>query len=235
MAAFLYIVAVGFDHSWFRSGITGIWYGDPYRLAALLPVVVLPIAVVGFVKTYDRVMAWVRSHEKATPARSNAYSIWFIAVALLLSQGFSVQAATIEATEQYHVSEDSALLTADERDVLEHVADYVPEGSIVAGNPWTGASLVYALGERRALLPHVGGFDTPDTDFLAERLRYAESDPEVCATAKRLGVEYVLDFGNREVHDGHHEFWGFNRLDTSDAVTPVYKKGDVGLYKLVAC
>src|SRR5690606_22459833 len=161
--------------------IVGIWYGDPYRLAALLPVAVLPIAVVGFVKTYDVVMARVRSRENATPAKSNRYSIAFIAVALLLSQGFSVQAATIEATENYHVSDKSLLLTADERDVLEHVADYVPEGGVVAGNPWTGASLVYALGDRRALLPHVNGFNTPDTEFLAERLRYAESDPEVCA------------------------------------------------------
>lgn len=235
MAAFLYVASAGFDGSWFRSGITGIWYGDSYRLAALLPVTVLPLAVIGFVKVYDVVLARVRSHATVTPARSNAYSIAFVALALLASQGFSVQAATIEATENYHVSEDSPLLTPDELDVLEHVDDYVPEDAVVAGNPWNGSGLVYALSDRRAMLPHVGGFDTLETQLLAERLRYAETNPDVCAAAEALGVEYVLDFGPQEVHGGHHDFWGFNHLENSTAVEPVYQKGDVGLYKLTAC
>jgi hypothetical protein len=235
MASFLYVVAAGFGLSWFRSGLTGIWYGDSYRLAALLPVVVLPLAVIGFVKAYDVVMAKVRGRATTTPARANAISIALIAVTLLASQGFSVQTATIEATENYHLSEDSPLLTAQERDVLDHVAQFVPEGSVVAGNPWTGAALVYALGNRPALLPHVGGFDTAKTRFLANRLRNAGSDPNVCANAEFLGVEYVLDFGDQEVHGGRHAFSGFTNLDESKAVEPLYVKGDVGLYRLTAC
>ena len=235
VASFLYVAVAGFDDSWFRSGIVGTWYGDANRLAAMLAVAVLPLAVIGFVKAYDVVMAKVRTRAGATPARSNASAIALIAVTLLASQGFSVQAATADAARSYQVKEKSPLLTADERDVIEHVADHVPEDAVVAGNPWTGASLVYALGDRRAMLPHVGGFDTPSSRILGERLHDATSDPQVCAAAEELAVEYVLDFGDREVHGGSHAFAGFTGLKSSTAVEPVYEKGDVGLYKLTAC
>ncbi len=235
MAMFLHVVAAGVPHSYFRSGIVGIWYGDPYRLAALLPLAALPFVVIGFVALHDAVLSRIRRRENATPARRRAYSTVVVAIALLASQGISVQAATLEAAQNYLVTDESKLLTPDELDVLNHVGQFVPEDAVVAGNPWTGAALVYALADRRALLLHVGGFDTPDSDILADGLRQADSDPAVCAAADALNVRYVLDFGIREVHGGFHDFAGFTQLEFSDVVEPLYQKGDAGLYRITAC
>jgi hypothetical protein len=235
MAMFLHVVAAGVPHSIFRSGIVGLWYGDPYRLAALLPLAALPFVVIGFVALHDTVLGHLRRRGEPTARRRRVYSTVVVAIALLASQGISVQGATIEATQSYLVNDESKLLTPDELDVLHHVDEFVPEDEIVAGNPWTGAALVYAIADRRAMLPHVGGFDTPDTKLLADRLRQANRDPAVCDAARALEVEYVLDFGIREVHGGYHEFAGFTQLEHSDVVEPVYVKGEAGLYRITAC
>ncbi|MDO5684232.1 MAG: hypothetical protein Q4G46_15585, partial [Propionibacteriaceae bacterium] len=44
---FLWFVAAAVPISFFRDLITGSWYSDPYRLASLLPISALPLAVVG--------------------------------------------------------------------------------------------------------------------------------------------------------------------------------------------
>src|SRR5690606_19383441 len=158
-----------------------------------------------------------------------------MALALLATQGFSVKDATQDAMKSYTIDSTSPLLTPDELDVLNRVDDLVPEGSVVAGNPWTGAALVYSYTGRPALLPHVGGFDTDSTQVLAEQLRNADANPHVCDVAVELSVSYVLDFGDREVHGGHHDFDGFTDLANSAAVTPLYVQGEAGLYELTTC
>src|SRR5690606_34438902 len=107
-------------------------------------------------------------------------------LAVLATQGPSVDAAGARAAEKYNSSADAPLLSPDERDVLVAAADVLPEGAIVAGNPATGASLIYALTGHRALLPHMVGYHTKDSRLLATHLREAGSRPDVCAAAERL-------------------------------------------------
>ncbi|MBN4844997.1 hypothetical protein IDG72_14550, partial [Staphylococcus sp. EG-SA-29] len=45
--AWFYIAVRFLDEAHGRIFITGVWYNDAYRLAALLPVVAVPLAVVG--------------------------------------------------------------------------------------------------------------------------------------------------------------------------------------------
>jgi hypothetical protein len=105
----------------------------------------------------------------------------------------------------------------------------------VAGSPWTGTSLVYALADRPALLPHVGGFDTAQTEVITEHLADASSDPAVCSAVRALKVGFVLDFGRHEVHHDRHVLPGLENLGSSEAVQLVDEQGPAKLYKITAC
>lgn len=247
LAGILYIAAAAMPQSPFRSLLVGTWYGDSHRLAALLPIVTLPLATLGLVWVYDKVSARGLGRLPKPGSKSRTQAIITIIVILVASQGYAVHVATLNARDRYVVPEfppkvqtdppmkEAALLTPDELDVLNHVDEYVPEGAMVAGNPWTGAGLVYAIADRPAMLPHVGGFDTPQTDIIGEHLRDADRYTSVCDAVKALKVGYALDFGTREVHGEKHDFGGLTELATSTAVEPLYTSGDVGLYKITAC
>lgn len=236
MGAFLFLVATGFPSGYFRSGIVGIWYSDPKRLGALLPVVDLPLATLGFVWVHDRVRRWRRDGgARVGSRRSRAVSLALLAVLLLTTQVSNVNAEAAKAARNYTSNAHSNLLTPDERTLLDRVDRIVPPGVVVAGNPWTGTSLVYALANRQALLPHVAGFATPQTDVLSAHLDDALVDPTVCPAVRALKVGYVLDFGKQEVHYERHPYPGFDDLATSGAVTLVDKQGPAELYKITAC
>jgi hypothetical protein len=238
LAVLLYIAAAAMPHSLFRALLVGTWYGDSHRLAALLPIVALPLATIGLVWVYDQVRTREMRRVSRSGHRSRAQAIITVSLLLVATQGYSVHVAMIDAQSNYIVPEfsnEAALLTSDERAVLEHVDEYVPEGAVVAGNPWTGASLVYAIANRRAMLPHVGGFDTPQSKLIGKHLRDADRFTSVCDALAVLKIAYALDFGSREVHSGEHDFGGLTDLATSTAVRPLYIRGDVGLYKITAC
>ena len=101
--------------------------------------------------------------------------------------------------------------------------------------PWTGTSLVYALADRPALLPHVGGFDTAQTRVITEHLRDAEQRSGGVSAVRALNVGFVLDFGRHEVHHKRHVLPGLENLASSDAVQLVDEQGAAKLYKITAC
>lgn len=234
LVMFIYVVAAGVPHSPFRAAVIGPWYGDAYRLASLLPIAVLPVAAIGLTAIHD----WAINRRNETPRerpRAWVFSAAAIVLALLATQGASVQYATERGTFSYTLNEESPLLTPDELDVLKQVDELVPADATVAGNPWTGASLVYAISNRSALLPHVSGYQTAESRILATRLHRAQSDPSVCEAVEVTGARYVLDFGTREVHGGAHDYRGFTRLANSPVVTPLYENASAGLYEITAC
>ncbi|MBH0129659.1 DUF6541 family protein [Salinibacterium sp. NK8237] len=249
LVAVLYIAAAAMPHSLLQSLLVGTWYGDSHRLGSLMPIVALPLATLGLVAVYDRVRT--RTPKALTrpinTTRQRTFAIVTVVILLVATQGYSLHIATIEARSNYVIPEEpldepfdeafeeAPLLTADELDVLNHVDDFVPEGAVVAGNPWTGAGLVYAIADREAMLPHVGGFDTAESRLIGEHLRDADRYTNVCDALMTLEVGYVLDFGTREIHGEVHNFGGLTRLASSDAVEPLYTSGDVGLYKITAC
>ena len=233
MAAFLFFVAQGVPYSYFRNGIVGIWYSDPYRVAALLPTVVLPIAVLGFLWLHDATVRWA-GRRKGLALRGAASAVLLTAL-LAATQLSNVNAETALAAENYSLTAKSDLLTPDETALLERVGEVVPPGVTVAGSPWTGTSLVYALADRPALLPHVGGFETAQTRVITEHLGAANTDPAVCSALRALRVGFVLDFGRHEVHHDRHVLRGLENLASSDAVQLVDEQGAAKLYKITAC
>jgi hypothetical protein len=238
----LYVVVSGFWFGRFRGFLTGGWYSDSNRIAALLPIVTLPVVVIGGLWLKDVLLAYagrnqlrVSSRVTGTRAVAMVLPLALIVAFVALTQFRTIGSEIGNAAQNFQFRSDSALLSSDERSLLQRLPEFVPDGETVIGSPWTGASLVYAYTGRPALLPHTQGTHGPDADIILDKLNKASSDPRVCAALDRLNSRFVLDFGTREVHDGNHQYRGLEDLSRAPGFEKVYKVGEAVLYRISAC
>lgn len=256
VTAFLFVSVSSFDRVPFREYITGVWYNDAFRVAALLPVVMAPIVLVGFdwflVRTSRLLSTALRSREgegrlAGLPAlvrrldthRMSLQSAVLIVFVLLFaaeSQLGNMRRAVWDAQNGYNMTDQAELLNTNEERLLARVAAHVPKDAVVAANPWTGASLVYAYAGRRAPELHTLSTVSDDIRTVDGRLRDARKDPKVCEAVDRLHVEYVLDFGTKEFRNYNHDAYdGLLGLDSAGVAHVVDQEGGARLLKLDVC
>lgn len=238
-ASVLYIVSVSLPWPALRDVLTASWYNNAPRLAAIVPLVVVPLAALGAAAVWDRIRSRVARTANTGDARPDtavtAWACGLIVALVVATQVGAVPQAVGKATAMYALTSDSPLISADEMALLRRMSGEVPEGAVIAGSPWTGAGLAYAISGRDVLMPHTLMDIDDDTAIINDNLDEADRRPEVCAAIEEKGVEYVLDFGDREVHGAAHPFPGFEQLATSDAVEVVDSEGVAVLYRIVAC
>ncbi|MDN5751075.1 MAG: hypothetical protein L0H64_21630, partial [Pseudonocardia sp.] len=215
------------------AAVTAFWYNDSYRLAAVIPVTGVLLAVLGI--TGIGTVA-----HRIQPARvpADAVALGTAAVVLAASGAMYVGPHADVVRIGYPPPEvESDLLTAEERDFFAAIDDLIEPGSVVAQNPWSGSSLLWPLTGHEVLFPHLGGDWTADQLYLARNLNDAATDPRVCRIARRLDVRYVLT--------GAADFWlGTPRAGRFPGLTDVDGPGFVrlagdgngnALYELTAC
>ncbi|WP_295855364.1 DUF6541 family protein [uncultured Microbacterium sp.] len=181
-----------------REMLTNPWYNDSFRLAALLPAAGIPVAVLGAVTLWDLASRALRARSSR---RSLKIALAVVGVLVVFSVGASpnIIRAAQEARGAYALTPTSPLLTSDEEALLERLPETTPQDALIAGSPWTGTSLAYAIGDREVLRKHVFGTFGPYEELLNNDLRDIDSDPRVCEAVDHLGVDYVLDFGSQNV------------------------------------
>ena len=232
MFAGLFVIAAAAPSGFLRAALIGMWYGDVFRMAALLAIVQVPLAVIGVTWLID----WLR---RVIPGIGAPRFALISAAALLSLTMLAVQTSNLDAQTQrgqadYALTPESKLLTPDELAVLDKVDDIVPVGVTTIGNPWTGASLVYALANRVPLLSRPGVRDTALAP-ITQHLQDAATDPAVCIAVREHKLGYVLDFGDREVHGEHHLYPGITNMATNPSVTIAARVGSASLWKITAC
>lgn len=230
--ASIYVVCAAAPDGLLRYGLTGTWYSDLFRIAALLPVLVVPLGAVGIALT-----ATALSRVRGVPeALAGAFGIAAALGVLVVTQtGANLEAEMVTAREAYALTSTSPLLSEDEEKLLQRLPEHVSEDETVAGSPWTGTALSYAIAERLALIPHI--YQEPDADIalLSQRLVDAATDSSVCAAIERTDTRWVLDFGLQEVHGGAHSYPGFIGLDTAEGFELVDSEGAARLFLVTAC
>ncbi len=231
----LYVVVSGLPYWTLRDMLVGVWYDNSPRLAALLPIIWVPLAATG----YEKASEWMRA-VLASWRTSPRASRWIVAAATVLIVGVLPQAtamrvAVTNAAANYRFTDTAALLSTDERELLSKLPDLVPADAVIAGSPWTGTSLAYALTGRRVLMAHTLTATTSDTNIINEDLDQATADSPVCDAVRREKVDFVLDFGSREIHGDRHPFPGLEDLKDSRAVELVDRVGEAALYRVTVC
>ncbi|WP_447948305.1 DUF6541 family protein [Microbacterium maritypicum] len=228
----LFVVASAMPFQPLRDLMTAAWYNNAPRLAALLPVVAVPLAAVGAAW----VLAWVRLRVGAPSVRRSVVVGMSVgAVVLLGGQALAMAQAMTAAAVAYRYTETSPLISEDERALLERLPDEVPDDALIIGSPWTGTGMAYAFADREVVMPHILMGMSPEEQEIMDELSRRGSEAQVCDAVERSGVDYVLDFGSQEIHGDEHRYRGLERLGRSDLVTEIDAEGDAVLYQITGC
>ncbi len=239
----LFYVSAAARLQW-REVLTGYWYGDPERLAAQLPLLAVPLAVIGMVVVLRGLSElallhgpegewWRRSTSVTALATVAALAI---VVVLPRTHVFRISFASTRAVYAPQDPEHSVgLIDENEARLMDAIERIVPGDTTVAGNPWNGSSMTWALADRRALFPHAKAPSTQDQMIIAKDLGDAGTDPRVCEALEHTGVEYVMtsDTWLWGVHDPG--FGGLERATVAKVGELVARYGQARLYRITAC
>lgn len=195
-SATLYVLAASSESS-LTAAVTAFWYNDSYRLAAMIPVTGVPLAVVGLLAV-GAVLARVPGLTRVGAGGLTALAT----VAVLVGTGgmyARTHAAFVDDSYLAVPAGRSELVDPAERAFYDRVAAIVPPDAVVAQNPWTGSALLWALTGREVLFPHLTGNWTADQDLIGRHLDDVLDDPATCAVVARSDVRYLLV--------GNADFW----------------------------
>lgn len=229
VALYLVAAAVPAAAPLVREIIIGAWYGDPPRLAALLPMFWAVFVGAAGVWIYESLarfrISWLLTAGMAALAASIV--IW------------PTNSETAPGRERtYALTDASPLLSPDEVQLLNRLSVHVPSNAVMANNPWDGSSTAYAIAGRRVLFAHAYTGSNRDRLLAAEKLNQAVPDSEVCAAVKRENIEFLLDFGDRYIDPKRkevHDFPGIEVPADSSAFIKLDQQGEAVLYKFVGC
>lgn len=234
----LYLLVAAVGSPLVRDGLLGAWYADPYRIAALAPIVVIPLAAIGADALVNGVSVRIRVKYARSIAIAGAAATTVFMIVLILVRPVAMPAVT-EGTydrESRYLAADDAYLSPDERRLLESLAEYVPAGERVIANPSTGAGFGYFLSGRDVYPRTWAAPRSDEWEVLAAHLRDAATDPAVCDALQAYGSpDYVLDFGIGEQAPGRYLSPGMTDFAGQAGFERVDVVGDASLWRITAC
>ncbi len=252
----LFLIVSSWSNGDFRDFLTGVWYTDSYRLAALLPIVTLPVVVLGAEWIVWRVrwlagafMSQAASGTSPLPkgaslllakfTRNTAAAAGCVALLVL---GLGVQGGSLNGVQNrlhtiFSTTDVSGLVSTDEVALFNEVAELVPASDVIVGNPRTGAALVYAFSGRRTVAPHIFGIRTEQEQLLLDHWSEAAYNPRICPAIHDLKAYWALDFGDTEITPRAEPLLGVRDLadDSAPGVELVKAVGKARLFRVTAC
>ncbi|MFJ4997548.1 DUF6541 family protein [Microbacterium sp. NPDC088619] len=238
ISAVLYIIVSASPYETLRFWFTAPWYNNPPRIAAFWAIGVLPLAALGGIV----LVTWLLRQRVLTRVRrfSERLPIVLIAIVVIALVGVTQNAAIRQAAADieftYELRPGGPIVSPDELDLMEDLAELVPEDAVIAGDPWTGASFAYGVSGRRVLMPHLLMDLTDDAEAINTMLSTDGDSPQVCDALEDTGVAYVLDFSaDGDFQENDADYSGLDDLDSSPFVELVEQRGDAKLFKIVSC
>jgi hypothetical protein len=243
---FLYLLTASINRPDTQK-FTGYWYNDSYRLAAMLPITGVPLAVAGILFITKKIIDSIAAPERPWRERVARYrvsgSVTGVAVILAallaaLTNGMYVPDRNERLAGPYQTPAPGETLANQRLQAFfTRVRDQIPEGAVVANNPWDGSGLLWALADRKTLFPHFTVPTNADQTYLALHLSTAATDPQVCRAANRLHVQFLLIGGSRFwPHDRRAlDYPGLDDPYTTNGFELVASDGRIKLYRITAC
>ncbi|MDK9651652.1 hypothetical protein FAM15381_001962 [Propionibacterium freudenreichii] len=238
---FLWMAVSCFPSGWLRNALVGIWYNDPSRLAAALPLTALPLAVIGCSAMTRWLVGWLAARRQpAAPTTPIVAGVTLVLAVVLVPATLlapTLRSTLRDAADSYRITWNGNVVDTDEYALIKRLPELVPADETVATVPYNGSSMAYALENVKTTTTHILYTPSRDVYTINQNLRFAEFNPEVCHALNDLNVHYALDFGWYEVNRSNYAQYapGFSRLYEAPGFVPVANNGHAVLYRIEAC
>jgi hypothetical protein len=241
----LYGFAAGSDSDLAKIA-TGLWDKDKFRIVAILPTIGVPLVAWTICAGAAEVTATLRDRvaSRAEPTTRTVAAVTAAVTALVAVTAWAgpalggVSSAMGDVFALPDSQKQGRLLDADEMALLEQVGRFVPKGQVIVGNPWNGSALAWALGGRRTLFPHLGGYWDYDGRVIERHLDDWRTDRRVCPAVRRQHVQWVVTEPGRLAGDRRaaKRFSSIDRVVTTPGgARLVASSGSAKLWRLTAC
>jgi hypothetical protein len=195
----LYVLAAGIANDQ-TSRLTGFWYNDSWRLAAMVPITGVPLAVIGVLAVTVAIRNKVGALSRIKLpefAKSRTAIAWALVVVFAgVTAGFYAEEKAAFVEESYAQLDgggNQKMVTADKLALMDDAQRIVPPDAVIAANPWIGATALWPLEDRKLLIPNLDPFMMPpDQAYLAEHLNFARIDQKACSLIAKLNVQYLM-------------------------------------------
>lgn len=219
------------------------WYTDHFRLATLVVLPGVILSGIGLGAIVQSVLKFVLARlPRVNDTRYPQVLLVASAVIVLVAAGFTsrtqaVHDATLAVSKEYRIEPSSVIVSSDEMNVIEHIPDYVPQGDIIANNPWDGSPYIYSLVHRNLTGYHFDFKTDEKYRPIYKHLKDAKTDPEVCKVVNENNVHWYVHFKNplNFGPDAQNLYDGMSDAVENGVLTPVYTSGEMGLYRISAC
>jgi hypothetical protein len=183
--------------SHFARLFTGLWYDDSHRLAAILPVVGIPLATMGVLAVAE----WLQNVMHRLPSAAAVAARPAVALVLPLAVGTVVAAVAAAQSvpgnagvvgSAFSTSGDQAFTSPQKLQFLQTVARLVPTSALVADNPVEGTTYLWSLSGIHVMFPQVSPSPNADLAYLAGNLVKIGHNPRVCDLVRQYGIGYMV-------------------------------------------
>lgn len=238
----------------FKQILTGFWYTDSNRLAAILAIVSIALAAEGvsWIAEGVRNLMARKPRRKTVDAAATVVTATAVLLVVVL-EGYGIfpnEGGTL-ARLQYTLNGaygDWNAYTVNERGAVRELKGIVGD-DIVANSTYDGSLFAYGSDDVHMLyrfndnLYNIDGeaTDTADAQLVRTKLNEIASNPEVKAAAERLGVRWVAQLDTTHAiqeANGFYRAEDWVGIESVDENTPgfqlAYQNGYVKLYKITA-
>lgn len=250
----MYFFCAGTDGFW-DAFLTGFWYSDQYRIAAMVALAGMPLFVYGFDWALGLVGRFAAQRGAAKrsvrylwpgAAVAVASAIIFCPVIVIGSHEFNTAFGSFSHRVSYLYNPHSFRhLSYEEHEFAEKAQAIVGDEDLIANEPFDGSVYLFGPDGASVYYKSLRGFgearETADSVLIREHLNELASNPDVQKAVRDTGIRYVLqlDKDNAEKQPGRHggykeaQWVGIASIaDDTPGFTPVLSDGDMRLYKI---
>ena len=239
--AFINFVGASWPEPYFRSFVSGVYYGEKMRLVsvqAIFMVIFVSFAIIFLMEKFKAV-DW---------KKSKGYCFKTITPIVLILVFIGGNFVPEYSRQFYSINELFALpknnndnfwvFSKPELDFMAHTTKKLDKNYTVIGNPLKGATASWFLFGHKNVLYHIMPPTDVNTKIVIRKLNQAGKDKTVCKAVKKLKLKYVYSFSGRCFWDYQcvKEYPGLEKLNENSAFKLIDQdRYGNKLYEITAC